>query len=93
MDYTFQELTDMHLCYGQINGNAAEARRIYEEKYPNRNVPNKKTFTRLDQRLRDTGNLKARRSGGYNQHDPDVEERVLQHIEENLAKVQGALQQ
>jgi len=86
----------MHLCYGRANGNATEARRIYQEKYPNRNVPNRKTFTRIDQRLRDTGMLKARNFGEYSQRDLDLEERVLRHIEENpctstrnIARIEG----
>jgi len=55
MGYTFSEYADMHLMYGLASCNALEARRLYEERYPNRNVPNHKTFQRLDQRLRETG--------------------------------------
>lgn len=40
--------------------------------------------------------LKARNFGGYSQHDPDLEERVLRHIEENpcsntrnIARIEG----
>lgn len=82
MNYTFQEVTDMYLCYDRANDNATEVRCIYQEKYPNRNVLNRKTFTRISQRLRDTGILKARNFGEYSQRDPDLEERVLRHIEE-----------
>lgn len=55
MVYTFSEYADMHLMYGLASCNALEARRLYEERYPNRNIPNQKTFQRLDQRLRETG--------------------------------------
>lgn len=55
MGYTFSEYADMHLMYGLASCNAYEARRLYEERYPNRNIPNEKTFQRLDQRLRESG--------------------------------------
>lgn len=45
----------MHLVYGQSLGNALEARRIYAQRFPNRVLPDRKTFERVDRRLRETG--------------------------------------
>lgn len=55
MNYTNAEYADIHLIYGMANCNAVEARRLYVERYPNRRAPNRKTFVRTDQRLRETG--------------------------------------
>ena len=55
MEFTFIEYADMHLIYGLASCNALEAKRLYEERFPNRTIPNQKTFQRIDQRLRETG--------------------------------------
>ena len=38
-DYTFAEMADIHFFYGSANGNAHEARRLYQETIPNRRLP------------------------------------------------------
>lgn len=53
------ELAQMHFIYGLADGNAAEARRIYQERFPNREIPSERTFTRLHARLCETGTLTA----------------------------------
>ncbi|KAJ8953758.1 hypothetical protein NQ318_015414 [Aromia moschata] len=55
MEYTFIEYADMHLMYGLASCNALEAKRLYHERFPNRTLPNQKTFQRVDQRLRENG--------------------------------------
>lgn len=55
MEYTFTEYCDMHLIYGEARCNALRAQRLYAERFPNRQLPNSKTFQRVDQRLRETG--------------------------------------
>lgn len=55
-EFTFEELADMHLMYGLAEGNAAEARRLYADRYVNRRLPHWQTFVRVDRRLRETGN-------------------------------------
>lgn len=55
--FTNAEYSDMHLMYGLSQGNALEARRLYQEHFPQRQVPNRQTFTAVDQRLRETGKL------------------------------------
>jgi len=34
-DYTVAEMADIHFFYGRANGNAHEARRLYQETFPN----------------------------------------------------------
>lgn len=55
MEYTFSEYADMHLMYGLASCNALEARRLYQENFPHRRIPDRKTFERVDLRLRETG--------------------------------------
>ena len=68
--YSFMELADMLMCYGDAKGSTPEALRIYCQKYPRRNVPDRRIFTRLYQRLRDTGSVTGNRFGGRDQRDP-----------------------
>lgn len=55
--FTFPELADIHLAYGAANGNAVEARRLYAERHPGRHLPDRRLFSTVHQRLRDTGSL------------------------------------
>jgi len=53
--YSNEEYADMHLAYGQANQVANIARRLYSERFPNRNLPNSRTFSTADRLLRETG--------------------------------------
>lgn len=65
--YTSAEMADMHLMYGLAEGKCNLARELYLEHFPNRHLPDKKTFQRIDERLRDNGSLLKRTyfGGGY----------------------------
>ena len=54
-DYTFAEIADIHFFYGRAKGNAHEARRLYQETFPNRRLPRSRTIWRIAQRLRERG--------------------------------------
>ena len=54
-DYTLSEMADTHFFYGCANGNAHEARRLYNETFPNRRLPRSRTISRIAQRLRERG--------------------------------------
>ena len=54
-DYTFSEMADIHFFYGRANGSAHEARRLYQETFPNRRLPCSRIFWRIAQRLRERG--------------------------------------
>jgi hypothetical protein len=55
VQYTNPELTDMVLIYGDALSNADEARRLYMERFPDRQVPCARTFVNGVQHLRDYG--------------------------------------
>ncbi|KAJ3661754.1 hypothetical protein Zmor_006139 [Zophobas morio] len=48
-------MADMHLMYGRAFGNSHEAQRLYGEAFPQRRLPDHRTFTAIDQRLRENG--------------------------------------
>lgn len=58
--YSNQEMADMHLTYGLAECNSADGRCPYSVRYLNRRLPDKKTFQRLNERLRETGSFKNR---------------------------------
>ncbi|KAJ4450008.1 hypothetical protein ANN_01415 [Periplaneta americana] len=53
--YSNEELAEIHFMYGKADGNAALARRLYQERYPQRQCPDRKTFVRLHYRLCEYG--------------------------------------
>lgn len=52
------EFADMHYMYGLADGNAFEARRLYAERFPQRIVPDARTFSSVHRRLREKGCFK-----------------------------------
>nr|CAI5821831.1 unnamed protein product [Callosobruchus analis] len=60
MSYSFKEMTDMLLIYGEAKNNGRQAVRLYEQKFPNRRISNHSTFARIGMRLRKTGNLRIK---------------------------------
>ena len=47
----------MHFVYGFCNGNAHAAVEEYQRRFPDRRIPSRCVFTRINQTLRDTGCL------------------------------------
>nr|CAI5830202.1 unnamed protein product [Callosobruchus analis] len=60
--YSFEEMTDMLLIYGEAKNNGRQAVRLYEQKFPNRRIPHHSTFASIEMRLRETGNLRTKRN-------------------------------
>jgi hypothetical protein len=63
--FSHVEYCDMHYVYGYCDGNASAAVNEYRRRYPERRIPSKRVFTRVEQALRDniacaTGSLKIR---------------------------------
>lgn len=82
-DFSLVELADIHFFYGRANGNSLEARRLYEEAFPNRRIPYHSTFANVDRRLRETGRLTGNYSNcgrQYNARTPQAEEDVLNAV-------------
>ncbi|KAJ4428367.1 hypothetical protein ANN_24386 [Periplaneta americana] len=60
--YSNQELAEIHFMYGKADGSAALARRLYQEMYPQRQCPDRKTFVRLHYRLCEYGKFNLDRT-------------------------------
>lgn len=77
-----EELADMHMVYGEARGNAREAVRLYQERFPNRYLPGHRMFTAIHRRLRENGRFDVVR-GPYDRARlrlDDIEENVLQYF-------------
>lgn len=84
--YSTREMADMIFCYGLANGSNREARARYVQNYPTRRVPSQKLFSKLFQRLAETGFLTPRvidRGRTRSLRTPDMEERILRRVEED----------
>lgn len=65
----------MHLMYGLAEGNASEARRLYAERFPSRHLPQRNTFQRVHERLRETGTF------GRRPAERTLSERAISRVE------------
>ena len=81
-DYTFAEMADIHFFYRRANGNAHEARRLYQETFPNRRLPCSRTFSCIAQRLRERGTFIPVIEGGRPRTASTVQQkqRILAHV-------------
>ncbi|KAJ4436202.1 hypothetical protein ANN_18832 [Periplaneta americana] len=80
--YSNQELAEIHFMCGKADGNAALARRLYQERYPQRQCPDRKTFVRLHYRLCEYGKFN---SPGLGRGRPrsttaEVQEEILEAV-------------
>ncbi|KAJ8949011.1 hypothetical protein NQ318_005185 [Aromia moschata] len=80
--FTNSEMTDMVAIYTQQNFSERAAARSYADTYPNRRQPNRKLFSRLFSRLRETGSFRPSRH--YSRpvvHNVQQEEVILNIVE------------
>lgn len=77
----------MYLIFGEANCSSARAERLYAERYPNRMHPDRKTFERLDHRIRNSDCLmpKPLVDVGRNRRvrTVELEETILEMVEED----------
>jgi hypothetical protein len=76
----------MHFVYGECSGNANAAVRRYEERFPQRRVPDSKTILSVAQRLRTTGSVLPKNQDvgrGRNAGMVNVEEEILHRVDED----------
>ncbi|KAJ4442666.1 hypothetical protein ANN_04255 [Periplaneta americana] len=80
--YSNQELAEIHFMYGKADGNAALARCLYQERYPQRQCPDRKTFVRLHYRLCEYGkfNSPGLGRGRSRSTTPEVQEEILEVV-------------
>jgi hypothetical protein len=83
MQFTFEELSDIHLTYGEMLCNASAARRRYAEKCPNRRLVSEPTFICVDHRACETGSLCRNRHVAGRPRSAILEEDVLDTVEVN----------
>lgn len=85
-EYSFEEYADMHFVYGECSGNANAAVRRYEERFPQRRVPDRKTILAVAQRLRTTGSVLPKNQDvgrGRDARIVNVEEEILHRVDED----------
>ncbi|KAJ4432110.1 hypothetical protein ANN_20725 [Periplaneta americana] len=80
--YSNQELAEIHFMYGKADGNAALARRLYQERYPQRQCPDRKTFVLLHYRLCEYGKFNSPGLGRGRPRStiPEVQEEILEAV-------------
>ncbi|KAJ4428493.1 hypothetical protein ANN_24530 [Periplaneta americana] len=80
--YSNQELAEIHFMYGKAYDNAALARRLYQERYPQQQCPDRKTFVRLHYRLCEYGkfNSPGLGRGRPRSTTPEVQEEILEAV-------------
>lgn len=81
--YSNEELADIHYMYGFCDGNARAAAREYALRYPNRQPPNRRTFSETHRRFREGTLFTQMERPGNEQHDVAVEELILDAVNEN----------
>ena len=82
--FTNEQMADIHLVYGEAQGNSREALRIYTEKFPDRIVPDSRTFNAIHRRLRETGSLTvARLKAGRKRIDREQEHQILDYLNQH----------
>jgi hypothetical protein len=85
MAFTNLEITDMVLIYGEARGHLELARQIYCERFPQRILPNARTFVNVVQHLRNFGRFEMNKRDLCHQREEDrilvAEEEILHETE------------
>lgn len=82
--FTNIELTDIVLVYGAAGENSRQAQILYRERFPNRRIPDCRTFISTVQHLRDHGkfeSVNADRGRTRTQRTLAAEEEILEAVE------------
>jgi hypothetical protein len=81
INFTLHEYCDVYLILGACGNRADAAARAYAERYPARRHPDSNVFSRLDERMRETGNVlptpPLHRGRPRTRRTPALEETVL----------------
>lgn len=83
MAYANREYADMHFVYGLCDGNALAAQRTYRLRFPERKIPSSQVFTRLHQRLVESGSFQKQRNEVGPAQNIAVEEDILDRVNES----------
>jgi len=93
--FTNAEYADIMFIYGFCNGNAAESRREYQRRFPNRRIPNVRVFAATYRAIAETGSVKPRRgdAGAPRVYRAEDEEEILRHFEDDPTTSTNAVAQ
>lgn len=83
MAFSNREYAEMHYVYGLCDGNASAAKREYRTRYPDRQIPSPQVFTRLHQRLIESGSVQKQKNEVGPALDVYVEEHILERVRED----------
>lgn len=86
MQYSNEEMADMHFCYGLANGSNPEALRLYQERFPNRHAPDRRLFETIHRRLRETGKFSPvmlETGRNQTQRNVNIDDAVIERIRAN----------
>lgn len=75
------EYADIVFMYGRADGNGSLARRMYQERYPNRRVPHVRVFYNTFRRLSESGIHRAEPGVNPGRHSTSTEEDILAAFE------------
>jgi hypothetical protein len=80
--YSNEEYTDMHWMYSKADGNSRAARRLYEERFPDRRIPDSRIFSNIHRRLRENGSFETKRNNA-GRNEEDRTENILNAFEQD----------
>lgn len=75
--FSNEEYADIVFMYGRADGNGSLARRMYQERYPNRRLPNVRVFYNTFRRLSVVGIHRAESGFNPGRHHPSIEEDII----------------
>lgn len=80
--YPNSEYADILYCYGFCDGNAAEARREYQRRFPDRRIPHVTVFSATYRRLSETGSVQRQQidTGRPRRYTANEEEDIIQRF-------------
>ena len=82
-----EELADVPLMYGAAGGNAAEAVRMYRDRFPNRFIPGARMFMAIDRRFVEHGGFNVIRRGPPRPVLDAIEADVLEYFADRNRQV------
>ncbi|CAG9763441.1 unnamed protein product [Ceutorhynchus assimilis] len=85
MEYSYAELADRLLIYGEAGGSERGAERLYVERFPERHQPSHAIIARIHARHHESGSVQRFVDAGqpFAVRTAEFEEAVLHHVEDN----------
>ena len=89
MPFTFSvaEYADMIYVYSFCASNSVHAVAEYQQRFPNRRIPNRRVFTRVYQTLRDTGTFPGVHNAAERNVNEGVDKEGIVHMVQSCPRV------